>query len=55
MPSGRFEHDRATDVCLSDKVVTVTVDVVEVPFFTFKTDGEASRVRLAEVAEQCGE
>jgi len=54
-PSGRFEHDRTTDVCVPAKFVTVTVDVVEVPFFTFNMDGEASRLRLAEVAEQCGE
>ena len=54
-PSGRFEHDRATDVCFPAKFVTVTVEVVEVPFCTFNTDGEASRLSLAEVAEQCGE
>lgn len=54
-PSGRFEHDSATDVCVPAKFVTVTVDVGQVPFFTLNTAGEASRLRPAEVAEQCGE
>ena len=54
-PSGRFEHDRATDVCFPDTLVTVTVDVLEVPLLTLIMDGEASRLRLADVEEQCGE
>ena len=54
-PSGRFEHDRATDVCVPDKLVTVTVDVLEVPPLTLIIDGDASRLRLADVEEQCGE
>jgi hypothetical protein len=54
-PSGRFEHDSATDVCVPDKLVTVTMDVLEVPFLTLIRDGDASRLRLADVEEQCGE
>jgi hypothetical protein len=54
-PSGRFEHDRATEVCVPAKFRMVTVDMLKVPFFRFNTAGEASRLRLAEVAEQCGE
>jgi hypothetical protein len=54
-PSGRFEHDRATEVCVPAQFVAVTVDVLKVPFFTFNRAGEASRLRLAEGAEQCGE
>jgi len=54
-PSGRFEHDSATEVCVPAKFVTVTVDVVQVPFFTLNTAGEASRLSPAAVAEQWGE
>jgi hypothetical protein len=54
-PSGRFEHDRATGVCVPDKLVIVTVDVLEVPFLRVIMDGDASRLRLADVEEQCGE